>query len=137
MSILILSILKVSEKGNRLYCMNYLGNTDILKGFLWTFVIVCLNYSNDLGISFTKSVHGRKCWAWWGQGLFNLISDDTEVFFWVTHKSSELARKIWVATPKSPRPTQEHWVLKSHWIVNLLTSWCGGNSSIGSSHGHS
>ena len=105
MSILILSILKVSEKGNRLYCMNYLGNTDILKGFLWTFVIVCLNYSNDLGISFTKSVHGRKCWAWWGQGLFNLISDDTEVFFWVTHKSSELARKIWVATPKSPRPS--------------------------------
>jgi hypothetical protein len=57
-------------------------------------VIVSFNYSKALGISFTKSVHGRKYWAWWGQGLFNLISDDTEVFFWVTHKSSELARKI-------------------------------------------
>jgi hypothetical protein len=28
------------------------------------------------------------------------------VFFWVTHKISELARKIWVATSKSPRPTE-------------------------------
>jgi hypothetical protein len=74
--------------------MNYLGNTDILKGFLFTFVIVCVNYSNGLCISFTKSVHGRKCWAWGGQVLFNLISDNTEVFFWVTHKISELARKI-------------------------------------------
>ena len=57
-------------------------------------MIVSFNYSKALGISFTKSVHGRKYWAWWGQGLFNLISDDTEVFFLVTHKSSELARKI-------------------------------------------
>ena len=67
-------------------------------------MIVCFNYSKALGISFTKSIHGRKCWAWWGQGLFNLISDDKEVFFWVTHKSSELASKISVATPKSPQP---------------------------------
>ena len=44
---------------------------------------------------FTKYVHGRKFWAWWGQRLFNLIYMDTEVvFFLVTHEHSELARKI-------------------------------------------